>query len=165
MKWECSHTLVNALFLEQSLSNAKVKSQIFNSFDTPFVETFTVEKALEALKKYGVIICSGGLSHPFFTTDSLSALRSLELRASKLLKATNVDGVYDKDPKKYKNATKFKSLDFEKALELKLQVMDQTAFALLQGKKIDICVFDLFKKNAIIDAVENKKIGTMVKGC
>ena len=156
-------TLINALFLEQLFLKAKQPVKILNSFENRFVEKYRVEKALEYLKKESVIICSGGLGHPYFTTDSLAALRARELKADKVLKATNVDGVYDKDPKKSKTAKRFSSLTFSKALSLELNIMDLSAFTLLKEGNIEICVFDLFQKNAIIDAVEKSK-GTTIKG-
>lgn len=158
-------TLINALFLEQVLKLEGMKAMVLNSFSNPFVESYTIEKAEHLLKANHLVLCSGGLGHPFFTTDSLAALRACELKVDLLLKATTVDGIYDKDPKKYSGAKKFETIDFDKTLSLGLEVMDQTAFALLRGKKIDICVFDLFKKDAIINAIEHKKIGTRVKGC
>jgi uridylate kinase len=115
------------------------------------------------LEKGRVVICAGGTGNPYFTTDSAAALRALELNCDVVLKATNVDGIYDKDPKKFKNAKKYDELTFQEALEQRLQVMDQAAFSLCQDQKLPIVVFNFFKPGMLLKAAKGEKIGTIVR--
>ena len=119
-------------------------------------------KGLDHLDHGRVVICAGGTGHPFFTTDSAAALRGLELECDVFLKATKVDGVYDKDPMKSKTAKLFKSIRFDQVLEKKLAFMDSTATALCRDGKLPVVVFDLMKKGNLAKVVDGKSVGTMV---
>lgn len=108
------------------------------------------------------MICAGGTGRPFFTTDTAAALRALQLDCDVYLKATKVDGVYDKDPKKSKNAMKFDNLSFGEALEKDLKVMDLTAISLCKDNELPVIVLDYWKKGNLEKAVKGQKIGTLI---
>ena len=108
------------------------------------------------------MIFVAGTGNPYFSTDTAAALRASEISAEVILKATKVDGIYDKDPHKHENATKFDSLTYMECLEKRLSVMDSTAFSLCLDNKMPIVVFDLFKPHNIRNVVLGKKVGTLV---
>jgi uridylate kinase len=108
------------------------------------------------------VIFSAGTGNPFFTTDSAAVLRAIEINSDVIIKGTRVDGVYDEDPEKNKEAVKFDSLSFKEVLIKGLKVMDTTAFTLSQENKLPIIVFDINKKGNLIKIVQGKKIGTKV---
>ena len=114
------------------------------------------------LEKGRVVIFAAGTGNPYFTTDTAASLRALEINAEIILKATKVNGVYDKDPHKYKNAKMFKNLKYMQVLEKELEIMDSTAISLCKDNNIPICVFNLFEKNNIKKIVQGKKVGTTV---
>src|SRR5213594_1173320 len=109
-----------------------------------------------------IVIFAAGTGNPYFSTDTTAALRASEIRADVILKATKVDGVYDRDPKKYPDARRFDRLTFSEALSRRLQIMDSTAFSLCMDNKIPIVVFDMYKPGSIRDAVLGRKVGTLV---
>jgi len=111
-----------------------------------------------------VVICAGGTGNPFFTTDSAAALRASELTCDVLLKATNVDGVYDKDPNVHADAVLYKQLTYQEAIEKHLNVMDQAAFSICQDQKLPIRVFNFKDKNNLLQAAAGADIGTLVHG-
>jgi len=113
-------------------------------------------------EKNRIIICAGGTGNPFFTTDSAAALRALELNCDILLKATNVNGVYDKDPKKSRSAKLYDELTYQEAIEKHLNVMDQAAFSLCADQNLPIRVFNFGKEGNLLKAVMGEKIGTLV---
>ena len=114
------------------------------------------------LEKGRIVIFAAGTGNPYFTTDTAASLRALEINAEIILKATKVNGVYDKDPNKYKNAKMFKALKYMQVLEKELEIMDSTAISLCKDNKIPICVFNLFQKNNIKKIILGKKVGTIV---
>jgi len=114
------------------------------------------------MERGGVSIIAGGTGNPFFTTDSASALRAAEIGAQALLKGTRVDGVYTADPEKDKNAVKYQSLSFDKALSNNLKVMDLTAFALCKENNIPIVVFDMNREGNLLKVVHGENVGTLV---
>ncbi|MBR6292036.1 MAG: UMP kinase, partial [Bacteroidales bacterium] len=109
-----------------------------------------------------VVIIGGGTGNPFFTTDTASTLRAVEIEADVILKGTRVDGVYTADPEKDPTATKYQSLTYSEAIEKKLKIMDLTAFALAQDNKLPIYVFDMNKRGNLLKVVEGEEIGTLV---
>jgi uridylate kinase len=109
-----------------------------------------------------VVIISGGTGNPFFTTDTASALRAVEIEADIILKGTRVDGVYTADPEKDPSATKYETLSFSEAYEKKLSIMDLTAFTLCQENNLPIYVFDMNKPGNLLKVVEGLSIGTLV---
>jgi uridylate kinase len=128
----------------------------------PFAQRYSQSRAIQALENGYVTIFAGGTGNPFFTTDSAAALRALEINADILLKGTNVDGVYDKDPKLYPDAKKFDKLSFQTAIEKQLHVMDITAFAMCAENNLPIIVFNIHEKGNLLKIINGEKIGTLV---
>lgn len=156
-------TIMNALALQNVFSRLKRKSIAFSSISTPrVIDDYTVRSALIYLQSGSIVICAGGTGNPFFSTDSAAALRGLELGCDILLKATNVDYVYDKDPKKFRDARKFEKISFQEVLERGLQVMDLTAISLCRDGNFPIRVFNMEKKGNLKKAVFGEKIGTLI---
>jgi uridylate kinase len=157
-------TVMNSLALNDSLIKAGVKSTIFSASGvSDFVEKFNREKAVRRLEKGYVVIFAGGMGNPFFTSDTASALRAAEIKANILLKATQVDGVYNADPKKNKNAVKYSVLTFQEALDKHLAIMDVEAFSLCMQSGISIIVFDFYKEGNLQKVISGEKIGTRVE--
>ncbi|PIR13324.1 MAG: UMP kinase [Flavobacteriales bacterium CG11_big_fil_rev_8_21_14_0_20_35_7] len=156
-------TLMNAAAMRATLERLGVPARVLSAlYVSEMGEPYLRRKGLDHLEHHRVVICAGGTGHPFFTTDSAAALRGLELECDVFLKATKVDGVYDKDPMKHKNATLFKTIDFDQVLEKKLEFMDTTATALCREGKLPVVVFDLMKKGNLAKVVAGKSVGTMV---
>ncbi len=156
-------TIMNGVALQSAIENLGVHSRVATSLDLPQIaEPYIRRRALRHLEKKRVVICGGGTGNPYFTTDTAAALRSVELNCDVILKATKVDGVYDADPEKVKTAKKYKKLSFQEAIEKDLKIMDQTAFSLCRESKMKILVFNMHKKDAILEAAKGKKIGTLV---
>jgi uridylate kinase len=157
-------TVMNSLALNDSLIKSGVKSTVFSASGVSgFVEKFDREKAVMRLKKGYVVIFAGGTGNPFFTTDTASALRATEIKAEILLKATQVNGVYNADPKKYKNAVKYNVLTFQEALDKHLAIMDAEAFSFCMESSISIIVFDFYKRGNFQKVISGEKIGTRVE--
>jgi uridylate kinase len=157
-------TVMNSLALNDSLIKSGVKSTVFSASGVSgFVEKFNREKAVRRLEKGYVVIFAGGTGNPFFTTDTASALRAAEIKADILLKATQVDGVYNADPKKDKNAVKYDVLTFQEALDKHLAIMDAEAFSLCMQSSISIIVFDFYKEGNLQKVISGEKIGTRVE--
>ena len=156
-------TAINSLalqhFLEKEGSVIRVMSALeLNRVAEPYIQ----RRAMRHLEKGRIVIFAAGTGNPYFTTDTAASLRALEINAEIILKATKVNGVYNKDPIKYKNAKMFKNLKFMEVLEKELEIMDSTAVSLCKDNKIPICVFNLFQKNNIKKIVLGKKVGTVV---
>jgi len=126
-------------------------------------EPFILRRALRHLEKERVVIFAGGTGNPHFTTDTAAVLRAVEIRADVILKATNVDGVYDKDPRKYPDARLLTEVDYGYALQHELAVMDATALSLSRDKNVPIIVFNLSDTGNIRRVVWGQKIGTVVR--
>lgn len=157
-------TMINSLAIQGELERQGVNTSLFGGLTIePFCESFSRKKALQSLEQDKVVIIGGGTGNPFFTTDTASTLRAIEIKADVILKGTRVDGVYSADPEKDKNATKYTSLSFEEALQKKLKVMDLTAFALCQENNLPIYVFDMNKEGNLMKVVNGEEIGTLVK--
>ena len=134
-------TVVNAMSLALSLEQKGVSALVLSSVELPgFVELFSLEKARKAMDEGRVVLFAAGLGHPYFTTDTASAVRALEISADALVKATKVDGVYDKDPNKFSDAKRFDTLTMQQAIDLNLAIMDQTAFSLCRSNNLPIVV-------------------------
>ena len=125
-------------------------------------EPYIKRKAVRHLEKNRVVIFSAGTGNPFFTTDSAAVLRAVEINADVILKGTRVDGIYNEDPEKNKEAVKFDSLSFEEVLKKGLKIMDTTAFTLSQENKLPIIVFDMNTKGNLVRVVRGENIGTKV---
>jgi uridylate kinase len=125
-------------------------------------EPYIKRKAVRHLEKNRVVIFSAGTGNPFFTTDSAAVLRAVEINADVILKGTRVDGIYNEDPEKNKEAVMFDSLSFEEVLKKGLKIMDTTAFTLSQENKLPIIVFDMNTKGNLVRVVRGENIGTKV---
>ncbi len=156
-------TIMNGVALQSAIEKQGVHCRVATALDLPQIaEPYIRRRAIRHLEKKRVVICAGGTGNPYFTTDTAAALRAKELECDVLLKATKVDGVYDADPEKVKNAKKYDKLSFQKAIEKNLKVLDQTAFSLCRESKMKLLVFNMHKKDAILEAAKGRKIGTLV---
>lgn len=156
-------TVMNSVALQAALEALGAETRVMSAIDIPqLAEPFIKRRALRHLEKKRIIICAGGTGNPYFTTDSAAALRALELSCDVLLKATNVDGIYDKDPNKFKDAVKYDEVTFKQALDKHLDIMDQAAFSLCQDQALPIIVFNFLKKGSLEQAARGDKIGTFV---
>ncbi len=157
-------TIINSLALQGELERQNVSTALFGGLSIePFCESFSRKKAINSLESNKVVIIGGGTGNPFFTTDTASVLRAIEIKAEVILKGTRVDGIYTADPEKDSTAKKYTSLSFGEAMQKKLKVMDLTAFALCQENNLPIYVFDMNKEGNLLQVVEGKEIGTLVK--
>ncbi len=155
-------TLMNAIYLKETLQSHGIGAIAISAISNlPSFERLTYEGIDAALRNKKVVVFGGGTSNPLFTTDTAAALRAAEMGAKLILKATKVDGVYDKDPKKFPDAKKFDRLSFDEAIKLGLKVMDLEAFMMCKKMGIDIVVFDFFKPGNCKKAVFGKT-GTLV---
>ncbi len=156
-------TVMNAIALRDVLRSRGASALILTGLAVPEVaDAFTRERAVAALEAGSILLCAGGTGHPYFTTDTAAALRAVEIGAGALLKATKVDGIYSADPRKDPKATRFDEITYRECLARRLEVMDQTAFALAAENRLPIVVFGMTRKNAIRDAALGKRIGTRV---
>ena len=156
-------TIMNSVALQAALESFDAHTRVLSAIDVPqLAEPYIRRKAIRHLEKGRIVICAGGTGNPYFTTDSAAALRALELSCELLLKATDVDGIYDKDPDRFRNATKYSDLTYDEALEKHLDIMDQSAFSLCRDQKLPIRVFKFSLPGSLHKAAEGKKIGTLV---
>ena len=156
-------TAINSIALQHFLEKHGLVTRVQSALELNRVaEPYIQRRALRHLEKGRVVIFAAGTGNPYFTTDTAASLRALEINADIILKATKVNGVYDKDPNKFKDAKMFKSLKYMQVLEKELGIMDSTAISLCKDNKIPICVFNLFQKNNIKKIVIGKKVGTTV---
>ena len=156
-------TVINSLALQDALEREGVPSRVQTAIDMRSIaEPFIRRRAIRHMEKGRVVILAAGTGNPYFSTDTTAALRAAELNADVILKATKVDGVYDKDPMLYKNAKKYKKITHMEILQKQLRVMDSTAASLCMENKIPIIVFDLMKGGNIKNAVLGKEVGTLV---
>lgn len=156
-------TMMNALVLKNYFEKNNLQTNVMAPFPyTPSIDRFSIESAHHKLNKKHIVIFAGGTGSPFFTTDTASVLRALELNCDTLLKGTNVDGIYDKDPKHYPNAKFYQELTYDFVIKNNLNVMDMTAFTLAKEHKLPIIIFDLFKPHSIESIVNKTKKFTTV---
>jgi len=156
-------TVINSLALQSSLTNIGVKSFVYTAIRMePVGDFYHRDKVVEQLEAGHVAILSGGTGNPFFTTDTASALRAVEIGADILLKGTRVDGVYTADPEKNKAATKFEEISFNEVIQRELNVMDLTAFTMCKENNLPIYVFDMNTRGNLLKVVKGEKIGTLV---
>ncbi len=158
-------TMMNALAISNALQKENVDCVILSSIEMKGIsEQFTRLKALEALNAHKIVIYSGGTGHPYFSTDTCSALRALETNCDVILAAKNgVDGIYSADPRKDFNAVKYDEITYQEILEKNLQVMDLTAISLCKENNMPLFVFNMNQKGNILKACKGEKIGTIVK--
>jgi uridylate kinase len=157
-------TVINSLALQSAIESIGGKAKVFTATKMePVGELYSKAKAVEALKNGFVAIIAGGTGNPFFTTDTASALRGVELEAEALLKGTRVDGVYTADPEKDPKAIKFESISFDEAYNKRLKIMDLTAFTMCSENNLPIIVFDMNTPGNLKKVVFGENIGTLVK--
>ena len=156
-------TVINALALQDALEKQGVATRVQSAINmTQIAEPFIRRRAVRHLEKGRVVIFAAGTGNPYFSTDTAAALRANEIGAEVVLKATKVDGIYDKDPKKHADAKRYDQVSYTTALEKQLKVMDAAAFALCMDNKMPIIVFDFFKPHNLRNVVLGKKVGTQV---
>lgn len=156
-------TVINSIALQSELEKLDVPATHLGGLAIdPVCSKMSRRKAIKDLEKGKVVIISGGTGNPFFTTDTASALRAVEIMADVILKGTRVDGIYTADPEKDPDAVKYDTLSFDEAYEKKLQVMDLTAFTLCKENNLPILVFDMNTPGNLIKVVRGEKIGTLV---
>lgn len=156
-------TVINSLALEGAIRNLGGKATVFTSIRMePVGELYNRDKVLAEMKKGVVCILAGGTGNPFFTTDTASALRAVEISADVLLKGTRVDGVYTADPEKDPKAVKFDTVTFDEVISKRLKVMDSTAFTMCRDNNMPIVVFDMNTKGNLKKLVEGGKTGTLI---
>ncbi len=156
-------TVINALALQNAIEKIGTDTRVLSAIHmAEIAEPFIRRRAIRHLEKGRVVILAGGTGNPYFSTDTAAALRAMEIRAEVILKATKVDGVYDSDPSKNKQAKLFKKLSHLKVLEKGLRVMDTTAVSLCMDNGLPIIVFNFRRPGSIKDVVLGKKVGSMI---
>ena len=156
-------TVINGLALQTCLENNGIETRLQTAIKIEAIaEPYIKRKAVRHLEKNRVVIFGSGTGNPFFTTDSAAVLRAVEINADVILKGTRVDGIYNLDPEKNKEAVKFDSLSFDDVLKKGLKVMDTTAFTLSQENKLPIIVFDINTPGNLENIMKGEKVGTRV---
>jgi uridylate kinase len=158
-------TLINAVALQDALEKKGIHTRLLSAIEVRNIaELFIRRRAMRHLEKGRVVIFAAGTGNPYFSTDTAAALRAMEVHAEIILKATKVDGIYDRDPHKFPDAVKFDELTYMDVLSKHLQVMDSTAISLCMDNKMPIIVFSLKEKGNIRRIIYGEKIGSIVKG-
>lgn len=158
-------TTINALALQDALERHGIDTRVQSALRMEqVVEPYIRRRAIRHLEKNRVVIFASGTGNPYFSTDTAAALRAMEIEADVLIKATKVDGVYDKDPMKHKDAKKYEQLSYIDVLNKGLGVMDSTATSLCMDNKLPIIVLNLHEKGALLRFVKGERIGTRVSG-
>jgi len=158
-------TVINALAMQDALEKLGGKVRVMSAIKINDVcEDYIRRRAIRHLEKGRIAIFAAGTGNPFFTTDSGAALRAIEIGADLLLKATKVDGVYDKDPKKHPGAVRYDSLSYDEVISRDLQVMDTAAFALARDSELPIRIFDMEQPGQLLRILRGEPIGTLVHG-
>lgn len=156
-------TVINGLALQNSLENIAIPTRLQSAIKMESIaEPFIKRKATRHLEKGRVVIFASGTGNPYFTTDSAAVLRAIEINADVILKGTRVDGIYNEDPEKNKEAIKFDDISFEETIRKGLKIMDTTAFTLSKENKLPIIVFDMNTKGNLTKIIMGEKIGTKV---
>ena len=156
-------TVINGLALQNALESIDIPTRLQTAIKMESIaEPFIKRKATRHLEKGRVVIFGSGTGNPYFTTDSAAVLRAIEINADVILKGTRVDGIYNVDPEKNKEAIKFDDISFEETIKKGLKIMDTTAFTLSKENKLPIIVFDINIKGNLTKVVSGKKIGTRI---
>jgi len=157
-------TVINGLALQSAFETKGKKARLFTAIRMePVAEFYYKPKVIEALENNEIVIFSGGTGNPYFTTDTASTLRALEMEADVMLKGTRVDGVYTADPEKDPEAERYDELTFNEALQKELQILDLTAFTMCKENELPIIVFNMNEKGNLKKLISGEKIGTLVK--
>ncbi len=158
-------TVINALAMQDALEKAGGKARVMSALKINDVcEDYIRRRAIRHLEKGRLVIFAAGTGNPFFTTDSGAALRAIEIGADLLLKATKVDGVYDKDPNKHADAVRYDTLSYDQVINQGLEVMDTAAFALARDSDLPLRVFDMSQPGELLKILSGENIGTLVHG-
>lgn len=156
-------TVINALALQNSIEQLGLPTRVQTAIEMPKIaEPFIKRKAQRHMEKGRVVIFGAGTGNPYFTTDTAAALRAIEMNVDVVIKATKVDGIYDKDPMKYSDAKKYDVVTYNEVLAKNLKVMDATAISLCRENKLPIIVFDSLKDGNLKKVIMGEKIGTVV---
>ena len=156
-------TVINSMALQSALQSKGVKTALLSGvFIDRIADSMSSAKAIKLLEEGNVVIIGGGSGNPFFTTDTASALRAVEVRADIILKGTRVDGIYTADPEKDPAATKFEHITYDEAYNKNLKVMDLTAFTLCKENNMPMYVFDMNIKGNLLKVLNGEEIGTLV---
>lgn len=157
-------TVINSMALQSELEQQGVATELLSGLAIePICKETSRRRMISALEEGKIVIIAGGTGNPYFTTDTASTLRAIEMKADVILKGTRVDGVYTSDPEKDPTATKYSSLTYDEALSKKLKIMDLTAFALCQENRMPIYVFDMNTQGNLQKVVKGEHIGTIVE--
>ncbi len=158
-------TVMNALALADAMRRAGLDPRVMTAIAmTAVAEPYIRGRAIRHMEKGRTILLAAGTGNPFFTTDTAAALRAVEINADVLIKATKVDGIYDKDPKRYPDAVRYEKLTYHDALVERIGVMDSTAFSLCMDNNMPIIVLDLWQPDSLVKAVLGQPVGTLVCG-
>ncbi len=150
-------TVLNGLALQNALEKIEAQTRVMSAFPIQSIcETYIRRRAIRHMEKNRIVICTAGTGNPYFSTDTSAALRAAELDCGVIYKATQVDGIYDKDPKKFKNAKKYSKLSFKKYINENLKVMDTSAIAISRDNNIPIKLFSIQEKNCFVRMYMNK---------
>lgn len=156
-------TIMNALALQDAMEQKGLEVRTTSALRIEEVcESFIRRRAIRHLEKGRVVICAAGTGNPFFTTDSAASLRAIELEVDAMLKATKVDGIYTKDPKRHRDAVRYASLSYQQVLTEGLQVMDATSIVMCRDNDMPLLVFDMTRPSEIVRAVMGEDVGTVV---
>jgi len=156
-------TVMNGVYLEQWLKSVGIDSALFSALRLhPQIEIYSAGAVIAALENGQVAVLAGGTGNPYFTTDTTAALRALEINASTLVKATNVDGIYNSDPAKDSTASRYQEIDYDTVMVKDLKIMDSAAFALCRSNNMPIRVVNLNTKGNLQRVVEGEAVGTLV---
>lgn len=156
-------TVINSMALQSTLQSKGVKTALLSGvFIDRIADSMSSAKAIKLLEEGNVVIIGGGSGNPFFTTDTASALRAVEVRAEVILKGTRVDGIYTADPEKNPDATKYDHITYDEAYAKNLKVMDLTAFTLCKENDMPMLVFDMNTKGNLLKVLNGEQIGTLV---
>ncbi len=156
-------TVINCLALQDHLERKNIYTRVLSAIEMKEVaEPYIRRRAIRHLEKKRVVIFAAGTGNPYFTTDTTAALRANEINAEVIMKATKVDGVYDKDPMKSSDAVKFDELSYIDVLNKGLKVMDSTAISLCMDNNLDIIIFNMFESGNIQKVAEGETIGTLI---
>lgn len=158
-------TVFNGVVLTAALKDLEINAEVFSAVKSPseITQPYSIAKARKVMGKGGVVVLSGGTGKPFVTTDTAAAMRAVEMRCERILKATNVDGVYDSDPRKNRKAKLLKQLTYKETIAKKYGVMDLKAFEILEKKKIPLAVFNFGKAGLLLKAASGEDIGTLIR--
>ena len=156
-------TVINCLAMQDALEKLGISTRVMSAIKMSALAEFYIRRrAVRHLEKGRIALFAAGTGNPYFTTDSAATLRAIETECDIIMKATNVDGIYDKDPNKHKDAVKYESITYTEAINRQLKVMDTSAFALCRENNIPIMVFDMSVHGNLAKAAMGEKIGTLV---